>query len=113
MVTMSNSIMTVNVLGDKASNSNGVIKRQVGNQTYVGYLHTLAEQVATGEWGFFKVYDDLKLRRKFVLKERSDIDEAFNYIKELNLDYSLEVELHVFLLDMDFICSERFKVEGV
>lgn len=107
MVTMSNSIMTINVVGNNGVNTDDVIKRQVGERTFVGYLNATDEQMKSGEFGFFKVFDGVTLVREFRLKDRFSIDSAFRYVKDLNLDSTLETELQVFLLDIETIGSNR------
>lgn len=109
MVMMKDVIMTVSVEKDNARDSNGVIKRQVGNQTYVGYLNPAHEQVITGEFGFFKVYDGQTLRREFRLKDQTTINLAFKYIRDLELEPNLETELQVFLLDIESVGKGRQK----
>lgn len=109
---MSNSIMTVNVIGNNGVNTDEVIKRQVGERTFVGYLNSTEEQLKSGEYGFFKVYDGVTLVREFKLKDRFSVDTAFKYVKDLNLDANLETELQVFLLDIETIGYNR-NLQGV
>lgn len=113
MVVMKDCIVTIKDTRVSEIDSNAVIKREVENRTYVGYLNPSIEQTITGEFGFFKVYDGLSLRKEFKLTNQASIDSAFQYIRELKLEPNLETELQVFLLDIEAIGTERQKMAVV
>lgn len=107
MVVMRDCIVTVSFNKGDSILAGDVIKRQVDEQTFVGYLNSAFEQSTTGEFGFFKVYDKLALRKEFKLKDQSSIDTAFEYIGSLDLEPSLETDLQVFLLDVESVGAGR------